>query len=67
MRKRCCAKLFSMKIATWNVNSLAVRLPQLIAWLATHQPDALCIQETKLGDDKFPAAQVEARDDVGCD
>ncbi|MEO6410179.1 MAG: exodeoxyribonuclease III [Burkholderiaceae bacterium] len=49
-----------MKIATWNVNSLAVRLPQLIDWLALHAPDALCIQETKLTDDKFPVAEIEA-------
>lgn len=49
-----------MKIATWNVNSLAVRLPQLLAWLAEHQPDALAIQETKLTDDKFPHAEIEA-------
>src|SRR6218665_1920905 len=49
-----------MRIATWNVNSLAVRLPQVLAWLAEHQPDALCLQETKLTDDKFPAAEFEA-------
>ncbi|CAM5797496.1 Exodeoxyribonuclease III OS=Rhizobacter sp. Root404 OX=1736528 GN=ASC76_20265 PE=3 SV=1 [Rhizobacter fulvus] len=50
----------AMKIATWNVNSLAVRLPQLIDWLALHQPDALCLQETKLADDKFPHAEIAA-------
>jgi exodeoxyribonuclease-3 len=44
-----------MKIATWNINSLAVRLPQVQAWLGEHQPDVLCLQETKLTDDKFPA------------
>jgi len=44
-----------MKLATWNVNSLAVRLPQLLDWLAAQQPDALVLQETKLTDDKFPA------------
>ena len=49
-----------MKLATWNVNSLAVRLPQLIDWLALHAPDAVCIQETKLTDDKFPVAEIEA-------
>ncbi|MDT7835123.1 exodeoxyribonuclease III [Aquabacterium sp. OR-4] len=43
-----------MKLATWNVNSLAVRLPQLLDWLAAQQPDALVLQETKLTDDKFP-------------
>ena len=47
-----------MKLATWNVNSLAVRLPQLLEWLALHQPDALCLQETKLTDDKFPHAAI---------
>jgi exodeoxyribonuclease III len=47
-----------LKIATWNVNSLAVRLPQLIDWLALHQPDVLCLQETKLTDDKFPQAAI---------
>jgi len=49
-----------MKIATWNVNSLAVRLPQLLDWLAAHRPDALCLQETKLADDKFPHAAIHA-------
>ena len=49
-----------MKLATWNVNSLAVRLPQLLDWLAAHQPDALCLQETKLTDDKFPHAEIAA-------
>jgi exodeoxyribonuclease-3 len=49
-----------MKLATWNVNSLAVRLPQLIDWLALHQPDAIVLQETKLTDDKFPRAEIEA-------
>jgi len=50
----------TLKIATWNVNSLAVRLPQLLEWLATTQPDAVCLQETKLTDDKFPHAEIEA-------
>ena len=49
-----------MKLATWNVNSLAVRLPQLLDWLALHQPDAIVLQETKLTDDKFPAAEIAA-------
>ncbi len=48
-----------MKLATWNVNSLAVRLPQLLDWLAAHQPDAIVLQETKLTDDKFPHAEIE--------
>ncbi|MBP6899860.1 MAG: exodeoxyribonuclease III [Burkholderiaceae bacterium] len=49
-----------MKLATWNVNSLAVRLPQLLDWLQAQQPDVLVLQETKLTDDKFPQAQIEA-------
>lgn len=49
-----------MKIASWNVNSLRVRLPQLLDWLATHQPDILALQETKLPDAQFPRAEIEA-------
>ena len=49
-----------MKLATWNVNSLAVRLPQLVDWLGRQQPDVLVLQETKLTDDKFPQADVTA-------
>jgi len=43
-----------MKLATWNVNSLKVRLPQALDWLQANQPDMLCLQETKLTDDNFP-------------
>lgn len=43
-----------MQIATWNVNSLSVRLPQVLAWLTSNPVDALCLQELKLSDDKFP-------------
>ena len=49
-----------MKIAAWNVNSLKVRLPHLLDWLAEQQPDALCLQETKLEDHNFPRAEIEA-------
>lgn len=49
-----------MKLATWNVNSLAVRLPQLLDWLVAQQPDLLVLQETKLTDDKFPHAELAA-------
>ena len=49
-----------MQIATWNVNSLSVRLPQLLAWLAEHPVDALVLQETKLTDDKFPHEALSA-------
>ena len=44
------------RIATYNVNSIRSRLPIVTAWLAEHRPDVLCLQETKVGDDKFPAA-----------
>ncbi len=47
-----------MKIATWNVNSLRVRLGQVCDWLASHQPDVLCLQETKLIDADFPAEDI---------
>lgn len=43
-----------MKIATWNINSLTVRLPQVLDWLSATQPDVLCLQETKMVDAKFP-------------
>ena len=49
-----------MKLATWNVNSLNVRLPQMLDWLQAQQPDALVLQETKLTDDKFPHAEIAA-------
>jgi len=49
-----------MRIASWNVNSLKVRLPQVLDWLAKHQPDALCLQELKLEDPSFPRAELEA-------
>jgi exodeoxyribonuclease III len=49
-----------MKLATWNVNSLKVRLPHLQDWLAREQPDVVCLQETKLEDSKFPVAELEA-------
>src|SRR4051812_35449116 len=49
-----------MIIASWNVNSLKVRLPHLLEWLAVRQPDVVCLQETKCEDAKFPAADIEA-------
>jgi exodeoxyribonuclease-3 len=49
-----------LKLATWNVNSLKVRLPHVLAWLAQHQPDVFCLQETKTEDKDFPAAALEA-------
>lgn len=49
-----------MKIATWNVNSLKVRLPQVLAWLETETPDVLALQETKLIDENFPVEAITA-------
>lgn len=49
-----------MKIATWNVNSLKVRLPHVLDWLAATQADVLCLQETKQEDKAFPYAELEA-------
>ena len=49
-----------MRIATWNVNSLKVRLPQVLDWLAKYRPDALCLQELKLEDANFPEAAIQA-------
>ena len=49
-----------MKIATWNVNSLKVRLPHVLEWLAQNQPDVLCLQETKQEDVNFPLAALNA-------
>lgn len=49
-----------MKLATWNVNSLKVRLPQVLDWLEVNQPDVLCLQETKLEDANFPVAEIIA-------
>jgi exodeoxyribonuclease-3 len=47
-----------MKIATWNVNSLKVRLPHLLQWLLDNPVDVLCLQETKLMDEKFPVREI---------
>lgn len=44
-----------MIITTWNINSLTVRLPQVLEWLAANPVDVLCLQELKLSDDKFPS------------
>jgi len=47
-----------MKIASWNVNSLRVRLPHVLDWLSDNQPDMLALQETKMTDDQFPADEI---------
>jgi len=49
-----------MKIVTWNVNSLNVRLPHLLNYLSNQQPDIVALQETKLTDEKFPKEEIEA-------
>lgn len=49
-----------MQLATWNVNSLSVRLPQVLDWLAANPVDVLALQELKMTDDKFPVAAIQA-------
>ena len=49
-----------MQIATWNVNSIRARKERTLVWLETHQPDVLCLQETKVTDGVFPRADFEA-------
>jgi exodeoxyribonuclease-3 len=49
-----------MKLASWNVNSLKVRLPHLLDWLAAKAPEIVCLQEIKLEDPKFPLMELEA-------
>ncbi|WP_183042245.1 endonuclease/exonuclease/phosphatase family protein, partial [Escherichia coli] len=51
-----------MKIATWNVNSIAIRLEQVLQWLADTGTDVLCLQETKCVDERFP---LETINDAG--
>lgn len=50
--------MFQMKIATWNVNSINIRLPVLLDWLAKTQTDIVCLQETKCVDESFPYAEI---------
>jgi exodeoxyribonuclease III len=49
-----------VKIATYNVNSIRRRLQLVLGWLEEHKPDALCLQETKVHDDEFPALAFQA-------
>ena len=49
-----------MKIATYNVNSIRQRLPIVLDWLAVHQPDVMCLQETKVQDHEFPVEAIRA-------
>lgn len=57
-----CERFAMFKIATWNVNSLRVRLPRLLAWLDKNKPDVIALQETKIPDADFP---VEAISEAG--
>jgi exodeoxyribonuclease-3 len=51
-----------MKVASFNVNSLRARLPVVLRWLGKHQPDVLCVQETKVQDVDFPAGEFDKTD-----
>jgi exodeoxyribonuclease-3 len=54
------AAVVALSVATWNVNSLKVRLPHLLDWLGQHGTDIVCLQETKLTDDRFPVEELKA-------
>jgi exodeoxyribonuclease-3 len=56
----------ALKIATWNVNSLSIRLPQVLDWLQVQPVDVLCLQELKLTDDKFPLEALQAAGYAHC-
>jgi exodeoxyribonuclease III len=49
-----------VRIATWNVNSVTARLPRLLEWLESRQPDVACLQELKVSEDAFPHLPVQA-------
>ncbi len=49
-----------MRIGSWNVNSVRTRLTQVLAWLEQERPEVLCLQETKVDDERFPAEAFEA-------
>lgn len=49
-----------MKIVTWNINSIRIRMERLLPWLETHQPDVLCLQELKVEDEAFPLEPFRA-------
>jgi exodeoxyribonuclease-3 len=50
-----------VKLVTWNINSLNVRLPRVLDWLAQNRPDVLCLQELKLEDHRYPARRARGR------
>jgi len=49
-----------MRIATWNINSMKVRLPHVLEWLSAHQPDVLVLQEIKQVSEAFPSDELQA-------
>jgi exodeoxyribonuclease-3 len=49
-----------LKVTTWNVNSIGIRLPVVLSWLKKNAPDILLLQELKCTDDKFPALEFES-------
>ena len=55
----------SVRLATWNVNSVKQRVPRLLPWLDQRQPDVVCLQETKLADDRFVELLGEELGDRG--
>jgi exodeoxyribonuclease III len=57
----------AVKIATWNVNSLNVRLPRVLEFLDRHRPDVLCMQETKSDPDRFPRRELREAGYVSAD
>ena len=59
-RKISATREACVRIATWNVNSVRARLPRLLDWLERSRPDVACLQETKVVDADFPAAEIEA-------
>jgi len=50
-----------VKLTTWNVNSIRQRLERVLTWMGRHEPDVLCLQETKVTDEDFPRAPFEER------
>ena len=48
-----------MRVATWNINDVRKRLPQLLAWLDVTKPDAVALQELKVTAEQFPRAEIE--------
>jgi exonuclease III len=49
----------TLKIATFNINGIKARLPNLLAWLERERPDVVCLQELKARDKEFPRSELE--------